>query len=452
MTVLGMTLGSVASAQQSQPSAAYLLSLLRDGYTMPRLEAMALEETLRSNPSDVASRAKLLGFYASQSIRTIERADLIEARRRHILWLIDNQPTSPLAAAPEAVIDARGHVFSDPKGYAEARRHWMALAESADPAPAIVRNAANFLQFNDHYLAEILLLRARERDPDDRAWAFDLGRLYALGILRVAGYTPTGAPAAIDFSDEAVSFARKARRVVDASPDPQLVGTAATILVQQGLLVRRARLDSFGQEMQRFAEKQLLRVQAWPMLARLYLLQRDEARLAADKRLLARKALDVLTRQLAGAHDDNERFRLLVLERIAVVAFQAGRLEDGTAYARDMLALAVARSAESQYAEAIHTANVVLGRIALQRGDLTLAKEHLKSAAASPGGGTLAINGPRMDLARDLLLAGERPTVVAYLDACRGFWAAGRDRKIIDEWLTVVRSGKMPRFEGYLDP
>jgi hypothetical protein len=122
------------------------------------------------------------------------------------------------------------------------------------------------------------------------------------------------------------------------------------------------------------------------------------------------------------------------------------------ARARDMLDLAASRHAESQHAEAIHTGNVVLGRIALQRGDVILAKEHLKAAAETPGGGTLEVNRPRMDLARDLLLAGERSTVVAYLDSCRGFWAAGRDRRIVDDWLVIARSGKMPRFEGYLDP
>ena len=66
--------------------------LARDGYALTRSEAEDIESSLKNKPDDLAARTKLLGFYFRGAMRVYPRDVTIEARRRHILWLIENKP------------------------------------------------------------------------------------------------------------------------------------------------------------------------------------------------------------------------------------------------------------------------------------------------------------------------------------------------------------------------
>src|SRR6185295_18245223 len=91
---------ALAQARRPQPSAA---------------QAEQLEATLKTNPQDSAARGALLDYYFLNS--ALNPADAIPARRRHILWLIQNAPASELAGLPAASIDAAGHRLADPQGF-----------------------------------------------------------------------------------------------------------------------------------------------------------------------------------------------------------------------------------------------------------------------------------------------------------------------------------------------
>ncbi len=80
----------------------------------------------------------------------------IGARRRHILWLIENHPESEVAGLPEARIAPEGDRLSDEEGYRQAKELWLAQAETQKDSPAVRRNAAAFLQAHDQAIAEDL--------------------------------------------------------------------------------------------------------------------------------------------------------------------------------------------------------------------------------------------------------------------------------------------------------
>lgn len=94
------------------------------------------------------------------------------------------------------------------------------------------------------------------------------------------------------------------------------------------------------------------------------------------------------------------------------------------------------------YGNAIHEANTALGIIALRDGNLMEAKRRLLEAGSTPGSPQLNSAGPRMFLARELLLRGETDAVLRYLELCQLFWK--RDRGLLSEWTAQLRKGRSP--------
>ena len=117
--------------------------------------------------------------------------------------------------------------------------------------------------------------------------------------------------------------------------------------------------------------------------------------------------------------------------------------------AREALELAGPHRADPRFGPALHDAHMVLGRIALRRGDLAQAKAHLADSARIAGGGTLSSFGPNLGLANDLLERGERAAVLEYLEACRTFWTYPRSP--LERWIRELREGGRPDFSGQLN-
>lgn len=100
------------------------------------------------------------------------------------------------------------------------------------------------------------------------------------------------------------------------------------------------------------------------------------------------------------------------------------------------------------YGNAIHDANLVLGRIAVREGNIEMAKKHLIAAGKSPGSPQMNSFGPNMTLAKDLLEKGERDAVVEYFMLCRRFWKLHEEK--LDQWMHEVMDGKTPDFGANL--
>jgi hypothetical protein len=167
---------------------------------------------------------------------------------------------------------------------------------------------------------------------------------------------------------------------------------------------------------------------------------------AESRRAYLESRLEEYRQRLADAQSDQQRF--YPLNDIAKLSFELG--DHGTAerFAREALAVAPDYRDDWNYGNAIHDGHMVLGRVALARGDLHEAKRRLLRAGRTPGSPQLVSFGPNVSLARDLLDVGERETVLEYLRLCRAFWKS--ERRPLDEWIVILEHGERPDFGSNL--
>jgi hypothetical protein len=132
---------------------------------------------------------------------------------------------------------------------------------------------------------------------------------------------------------------------------------------------------------------------------------------------------------------------------LATMAFEAGDFNKARFYAERMLDGRVSNR-PSASGDAVHKANLVLGRLAIIEGRLPDAVKFLHASAAHAGSPALGSFGPNMQLARQLLELGEREAVLTYLEMCRAFWKMGGDR--LDRWAREIQAGVVPNFGANL--
>jgi hypothetical protein len=225
---------------------------------------------------------------------------------------------------------------------------------------------------------------------------------------------------------------------VDAHPtDTTILGNAAAFLdlpdpeAAGSLLRRAAAADPHNPE--------------WPQhLGELYWHESIGAPADKQKRLAA-KSLAAYEQAAALTTSDRDHFYLL--DSLATQALAAGDLDKAAKYAHDDLAAAARYPHDWNYGNAIHHAHIVLGSIALQRGDLKAATAHLLDAGRTSGSPQLNSFGPDFALARDLLAKGQRDTVHQYLDLVAKFWTMGRDR--LTRWTKDLDQGRTPDFTAF---
>jgi len=181
------------------------------------------------------------------------------------------------------------------------------------------------------------------------------------------------------------------------------------------------------------------------LLAKTYERQTAMAHRPEEKTAFARKAMEIRDRSFEKVHGD-ERF--YELSDVAKTAFEAGLDAKAEEYADELLHMAEERRGDWNYGNAVHNGNIVLGRLALKRGDINGAKEHLAAAGKTSGSPQLDSFGPNMTLAKELLAKGERNAVLAYFEDCAKFWDMGRDE--LKNWTSTVKAGGTPEFGANL--
>ena len=162
------------------------------------------------------------------------------------------------------------------------------------------------------------------------------------------------------------------------------------------------------------------------------------------KRLLFRAALGVYGAALAvGARLPWKYSRFLALHA------RADRLVErdprrAAAFAHELLELAERYRTDWNYGNAIHKGHLILGRVALRRGDLDAARSELLLAGRTPGSPQLDSFGPNMTLAKELLEAGEKAVVLEYFELCRRFWVMGAQH--LAYWSAAINDSRVPDF------
>ena len=210
--------------------------LVQQGAKLNPAVAQELEATIEKNPNDLNARAKLIGYYYYQWMKPGEAAAKA-ARRRHILWLIENQPEAPLTGLSEAVLDRGDNSLSDEEGYDQARKLWLKQLDSPTITAGALGNLAKFFQMTDKNLAEKALLRARVMQPQNVEWNWRLGYLYAMGILGVDGLGLNGQPTSVDPFAQQSPFAAKSRKALAESSSGTMLAIAASIIWRYGTML-----------------------------------------------------------------------------------------------------------------------------------------------------------------------------------------------------------------------
>ncbi len=160
---------------------------VQKGLQLTREEAELLEENLKYKPDDVSSRTQLLGYY--MQLQPVNDPSILEAKRKHILWLVQNSPEAEVLGAPEGMIFG---IF-DPVGYSKVREAWMTQLERNPKKVRILGNAANFLSVTEYDAAIKLLQRAQSAEPSNPKWAIELGHKYVhKGLFETKLGSPEG--------------------------------------------------------------------------------------------------------------------------------------------------------------------------------------------------------------------------------------------------------------------
>jgi hypothetical protein len=118
--------------------------------------------------------------------------------------------------------------------------------------------------------------------------------------------------------------------------------------------------------------------------------------------------------------DPEERF--YALGGLAQEAFDLGNPDQARIFAHQLLQEAPQYRNDWNYGNAVFHGNSILGRVALQQGNVSLAKQYLLSTGNTPGSPQLNSFGPNVTLAKELLEKGETPAVLKFLALCRSFW------------------------------
>ena len=184
----------------------------------------------------------------------------------------------------------------------------------------------------------------------------------------------------------------------------------------------------------------------WPQsLAHLYTLRATHQAPSAQSES-SQESLKQMEKSLDLATSELEKF--YTITDLVKYAYNAGDLNKAENYAKELLLMAPKYPKDWNYGNAIHQANIVLGRIALARGNIEAAKKYLIEAGKTPGSPQLNSFGPNMTLAKELLEKKETQTVLSYFELCGKFWKMGNEK--LKEWSELVRNGKMPDFGGNL--
>lgn len=164
-----------------------------------------------------------------------------------------------------------------------------------------------------------------------------------------------------------------------------------------------------------------------------------------EQRKLAAQALAEYERALNLEKQPDKKFFLL--PELAKVAFDAGDLAKAKTYADELLSMSKEGKRNWNSGNAVHHSNLVLGRVALQDGDVEKAKTYLLAAGRTEGSPQLNSFGPNMTLAKELLEKGEKETVLEYFDLCGKFWK----KEELDQWRATVKGDGIPEFGGNLN-
>ncbi len=150
---------------------AAICALAARGKRLRAVDAQALEREAEKDPSDVAARIMLLGYYAPRGVASDEHKR--PARHPHVLWLIEHAPEMAGVG-----VDTDLNPSLEPEAYSKGKTLWMRHVEAEGTATEVLGNAALFCHHHDKALGERILREAQRREPWNPQWPQQLASLY----------------------------------------------------------------------------------------------------------------------------------------------------------------------------------------------------------------------------------------------------------------------------------
>jgi hypothetical protein len=206
------------------------------------LDAAQLEANLKANPNDRNARRALLDYYYLSGVNP---GEAVPARRRHIVWFIENAPDDPALSGSAATIDPAGHSLADPLGFQRASEAWRAQISKPGVSATALVNAAYFFKLFDKDLTMKLLERAVEMEPSNKEFGARLGDQYALAIMGVTMINKNGYPLQAEPKLTQSPAAAHARQALTTSRNPYALAKAGYMLAWQGAILYAGRKLDF---------------------------------------------------------------------------------------------------------------------------------------------------------------------------------------------------------------
>lgn len=187
---------------------------------------------LQRAPDDAAARIQLLSYYTSVP-KGMELGEIRESRARHILWIVEHDPSAGLGLFQVGTgvhhLNCTGDELADLAAFEQVRAH---------PADAqIRREAVAALEYCAPEQAETILKEAHDEGG--------LGGLYGIAALGITGEEyESKEPRSTDAKLRQTAFAQKAVEALETTASRDvLVPAARTLLWEGALLWSEGKLD-----------------------------------------------------------------------------------------------------------------------------------------------------------------------------------------------------------------
>ena len=407
-------------------------------------DAEKLEAQLDSHPDDVNIRVQLLRYYTQQGAGTQPPSEAKPLRRRQLVWFIEHHPENSVLADYFGMMDTSGYPSADPEGFAECSAAWQKALGAPKPLFDTYANAIGFYRTADPVRARRIAEEGLKRYPGNAHISSKMGMLMAYAI---AGLKTVDLGGRAGSFDEAQSKSREAehdRKTLETCDDPNLIQGAAAALQQQINPLSSRNLTERLQDV----EELIVRLYEHandidPNMGRWESSLMNAYRAFASVTAAPAGKIAFLEKALAVA--PNSSARISVLPELAQEHLSAGDTAKAAEAANELLA--PQPDTPNRSGSAIFTGHTVLGRIAIRQGDVKEAANRLLAAGralSTPQLSSLAP--PDWSLAEELLAAGDRDSVLAYLDLLRGVWKNDNGR--LNSFASTIRSGGTPNFGG----
>ena len=158
---------------------------LQEGTLLTLSEANAMEEELKTNPHDWSARLALLAYYSSSADLRMSKQQIIEARRRHILWAIENRAGAQDIFDLQDLRISKDGPWLTPRAWKRQNKPGRQRLRTIPRAMKCSRTLWHFLPAAIRHFRNGHCCGQKPEAREDMYWNVMLGRLY--GTTMVSG-------------------------------------------------------------------------------------------------------------------------------------------------------------------------------------------------------------------------------------------------------------------------